>query len=449
MLTLISIIAISAIITYLSYKSQELVYEQEILSRLKAISSTLASQINGDELEHLYSKYPHKDDISSTTQDSIYKIIHDKLKMSAEINGMTTPIYTLMFHPDDNKFHFGVTSAENPYWMHHFETYPPKLLENYMTSGTVRPYKSENGMWLSAFCAIKKSDHQTPIGVVQVDVEFDQYIAKARGSLYSNILITLLIVGTIVILIYFSINSLLQQQEQIQETEKELAIYRKELIANVSHDLRTPLASIQGYVETLLMPELNLSNEDRTKYLNVTLNSAQKLKRLVDELFELSRLESKDRKLNIQSFNFGELGHDVLLGLKLDAKEAGVDLRHNMDPSLPNVCADVALMERVLQNLLTNSIKYCPEGSWIELAAHNQGSTILIEVKDNGIGIPEDQIPELFDRVYKGKNKKSGTGLGLAIVKGILELHNSTYKAENNDFGGVTISFTLAVTSKK
>ncbi len=444
MLTLISIIGISAIITYISYKSQEMVYEQETLSRLKAISSTLASQINGDDLEHLYKHYPNRNDIANTDQDSVYKSIHDKLKMSAEINGITTPIYTLMFHPGDEKFHFGVTSAEEPYWMHHFVKYPEDLLKKYETSGVVRRYVSENGTWLSAFCAIKKSDHETPIGVVQVDITFDQFIAKARNSMYSNILITFLIVGTVAILIYFSIATLLKQQEKIQETEKELAIYRKELIANVSHDLRTPLASIQGYVETLLMPELNLSDVDRNKYLNITLNSAQKLKRLVDELFELSRLESKDRKLKLQSFCIGELGHDILLGLKLNAENSEIELKHSIDSSLPKVTADVALIERVLQNLLSNAIKYCPEGSWIELAAqlHNDDH-LLIEVIDNGIGIPEDQIPQLFDRVYRGKNKKSGTGLGLAIVRGVLDLHHSTYKVSNNEHGGVTISFTL------
>jgi len=445
LLTLISIIGISAIITYISFKSQQQVYEHETLARLKAISSTLASQIDGDDLEHLYQHYPNKGDISDTNQDSVYQSIHEKLKMSAEVNGMTTPIYTLMFHPGDEKFHFGVTSADEPYWMHHFEKFPQKLLDNYKSSGTVRPYAGENGTWLSAFCAIRKSDHSTPIGLVQVDVEFDKFRDKALSSLYSNILITLLIVGTLAILIYFSITTLLRQQEKIQETEKELAVYRKELIANVSHDLRTPLASIQGYVETLLMPELKLSEQDRTKYLNVTLNSAQKLKRLVDELFELSRLESKDRKLKLQRFRIGELAHDILLGLEIEAEHAKIILKHDISPALPSVTADVALIERVLQNLLSNAIKYCPSGSWIKLSAKLENDHVLVEVADNGVGIPEEDIPELFDRVYRGKNLKSGTGLGLAIVRGVLELHNSKYQAYNNEHGGITISFTIKI----
>ncbi len=443
LLTLVSIIGISAIITYISYISQQQVYEHETLARLKAISHTLASQIDGDELEHLYKHYPNKGDIITTDQDSVYRSIHEKLKMSVELNDLTTPIYTLMFHPGDEKFHFGVTSSEEPYWMHHFEKFPQELLDNYKNSGEVGQYTDENGTWLSAFCAITNSDHTIPVGLVQVDVEFDKFREKALDSLYSNILITLLIVGTIVVLIYFSITSLLRQQESIQETEKELAVYRKELIANVSHDLRTPLASIQGYVETLLMPELNLSEKDRTKYLNVTLNSAQKLKRLVDELFELSRLESKDRKLKLQSFSIGELAHDILLGLQINAKQAEITLKHDIPPTTPHVLADVALIERVLQNILSNAIKYCPPNSWIKLSASTEGDNVFIEVADNGVGIPEEEIPELFDRVYRGKNKKSGTGLGLAIVRGVLDLHNSNYKAYNNKDGGITISFTL------
>ncbi len=444
LLTLISIVGISAIITYISYKSQQRIIEQETLTRLQAISTTLASQINGEELLYLYEKYPNPGDISKTNQDSIYEAIHNKLKLSAEVNKIETPIYTLMFHEGDEHFHIGVTSAEEPYWMHHFEKFPEKLLNNYKTSGTVRPYTSENGTWLSAFSAIVDADKSEPAGVVQVDIEFDTFRDKALNNLYSNILITLLIVGTIAILIYYSITTLLRQQERIQETEKELAIYRKELIANVSHDLRTPLASIQGYVETLLMPELNLSEEDRKKYLNVTLNSAQKLKRLVEELFELSRLESKDKKLNLQSFSIGELALDILLGLKINAESAQIELKSDIAEDIPNVIADVALIERVLQNLLSNAIKYCPEGSWILVKAEStEKNQVLVSVADNGVGIPEDQIPELFDRVYRGKNKNSGTGLGLAIVRGVLDLHQSTYKAFNNEHGGVTISFTL------
>ncbi len=106
LLTLISIIGISAIITYISFKSQQQVYEHETLGRLKAISSTLASQINGDELAHLYKHYPNKGDITRSEQDSVYQSIHEKLKMSAEINGITPPINTLIFLPGNKKFLF-------------------------------------------------------------------------------------------------------------------------------------------------------------------------------------------------------------------------------------------------------------------------------------------------------------------------------------------------------
>jgi signal transduction histidine kinase len=95
--------------------------------------------------------------------------------------------------------------------------------------------------------------------------------------------------------------------------------------------------------------------------------------------------------------------------------------------------------------LLSNAIKYCPSGSWIELSAKVEGSEVVVEVADNGVGIPEEDIPELFDRVYRGRNKKSGTGLGLAIVRGVLDLHSSNYKAYNNKDGGVTICFTLKI----
>ena len=449
LITLISILGIAAIISYLSYRSQEQIYQRETLTRLKAISQTLASQINGDDLFYLYQKYPNKGDLTSNSEDSVYARIHEKLKMTQLMNEISSPIYTLLYHPGDTAFHFGVSSAEEPYWMHHFKKFPKKLLDNYQGHGIVRPYSSENGTWLSAFCAIHKSDHSTHAGVVQVDINVDDLKDKARSMLYSNLMITLLIVGTIAILIYFSINSILKQQEELSLSEQSLSAYRKELIANVSHDLRTPLASIQGYIETLLMPDFEFTKEEQTKYLNTALNSTQRLKNLVTELFELSRLESKDRKLKPESFSLGELVQDILIGLKIQSENSKVELINEVSSSLPLIKGDVALIERVFQNLLSNSIKYCPEGSWVKVCAAESPDFISVYVEDNGTGMKEDDLSLLFERVYKGKNKKSGSGLGLAIVKGVLDLHESKYSVKNNKHGGLTFNFTLPKNPRK
>ncbi len=442
-LTLISIVGITAIISYISYRSQEHIYEKETLIRLKAISQTLASQIDGDDLFHLYQKYPNIGDFTESTEDSIYKKIQQKLRIAQEMHELTSPIYTLIYHPSDTAFHLGVTSAEKPYWMHLFKKFPKQLLDKYQSSGVVRPYESENGMWLSAFCAIHKSDHTTHVGVVQVDIEFDDFRKKALGTLYTNLIITLLIVGIIGIMIFFSISTLLKRQEELREVEQNLSIYRKELIANVSHDLRTPLTSIQGYLETLLMPELELSQEVQNKYLNTALTNTARLKNLVNELFELSRIESKDRKLKVESFHLAELVQDLLIGLQYQSDENNIEIINQITSQLPKAKGDVALIERIFQNLLSNAIKYCPPGSSIKVSAVATVKHLHVEVEDNGIGMKEEDLAIVFERVYKGKNKKSGTGLGLAIVKGILELHGSSYSVNNNSEGGLTFKFTL------
>ena len=442
-LTLISILGITSIISYISYRSQQTIYERETLTRLKAISQTLASQINGDDLVYLYKKYPRKEDFNEQTKDSIYLKIHNKLRMTQLMNGLSSPIYTLLYHPSDTAFHFGVTSAEKPYWMHHFKKFPKELFENYHKNGAIKPYSSENGTWLSAFSAIHQSDHKTHAGVVQVDIKFDEFKEKAIGTLVTNLFMTFLIVGIIAILIFFSINSLLRRQEELRTVEQNLAIYRKELIANVSHDLRTPLTSIQGYLETLLMPELNLTKEVQNKYLTTALTNTERLKNLVNELFELSRIESKDRKLKVESFHLAELIQDIYLGLQIQSKENDVKIINQIPSDLPKAKGDMALVERIFQNLLSNAIKYCPAGSWVRLKVSASNKHLNVIIEDNGTGMKEEDLLILFERVYKGKNKKSGSGLGLPIVKGILELHNSTYSVSNNAHGGLTFYFTL------
>ena len=204
---------------------------------------------------------------------------------------------------------------------------------------------------------------------------------------------------------------------------------RRELIANVSHDLRTPISIVRGYVETALIREDKLSTEERRKYLETILSSTDRLLKLVEELFELSKLEANDKILQLERISFAELLQDVHQKNMLLAQSKNIEMKLHLCDFCPLVNADVSMMEKVFQNLIDNAIKFTPEGGYINLSVNNIfDQEILIEIADSGYGIPEDQVPYIFDKYYQIKrvseNTNNGTGLGLAIVKRIIDLHN-------------------------
>jgi len=225
---------------------------------------------------------------------------------------------------------------------------------------------------------------------------------------------------------------------------------RRELIANVSHDLRTPLAIMHGYVETMLMKNDTLTKEERHRYLNIVLKSTEKLKRMVTQLFELSKLEAQQIQPEKEPFFLTELAQDVAQKYEILAKEKNIEIDLQMPKKLPMVFADVALVERVLQNLIDNALKFTPEGGSVSLELMSIDESVEIKISDTGPGIPEQEqrfIFERYHRIKSGEEKvnSSGTGLGLAIVKKILDLHNATIQVMSNSNQGASFYFQLPV----
>ena len=213
------------------------------------------------------------------------------------------------------------------------------------------------------------------------------------------------------------------------EKLKEVEILRRELIANVSHDLRTPIAIIQGYIETLQMKADTLTADERKRYLNTISESTGKLQKLVSELFELSKLEANQVKPVKEPFFISELVNDISNKYKLIAQEKNISITTFLSKELPPVYADVALIERVMQNLIDNAMKFTPDGGKIVIKTSEHKEAVEVTVEDNGIGIPENEREQIFGRYYKANNftdLKNSTGLGLAIIKKILDLHNSS-----------------------
>lgn len=220
---------------------------------------------------------------------------------------------------------------------------------------------------------------------------------------------------------------------------------RRELIANVSHDLRTPLASLQGYLETLLLKNETLSESEVSEYIQTAYENSQRLQKLISELFELASLENNDATLHFESFSMSELAHDVGQKFKLKAKNKGITLETKI-PEMPAfVSADIGLIQRVLENLLDNAIKYTPEGGDVEIALNIGGSTVGTVIKDSGQGISEDEAQHVFDRFYRIEKHRDqdGSGLGLAIVKRIIQLHDSSIAVSPAENKGAVFSFDL------
>jgi len=244
-------------------------------------------------------------------------------------------------------------------------------------------------------------------------------------------------------------NAMAQQISENIEKIKSVEVLRRELIANVSHDLRTPLSVIQGYLETLQMKAGNISAEQRDKYLGHIHESSKRLTGLVNQLFELSKLESNQIKVNKEPFLVHELADDLVQRYSLQAEKKNVKIRVRREDNLPAVYADVGLVERVFQNLIDNALKYTPEGGFIELRFFNTDGGVEVEVADNGPGIPEKDQKHIFERYRKstGDQQVQGTGLGLAIVKKILDIHQSTIQVISAPDEGCRFQFQLPAMS--
>ena len=226
---------------------------------------------------------------------------------------------------------------------------------------------------------------------------------------------------------------------------RKVDLLRRELIANVSHDLRTPLASLQGYLDTLLLKEGQLTPEEQRRFLEIASKHSERLGKLVDELFELAKLDSQTTPIRREPFSIAELAQDVVQKFELRATQSGITLETGARADLPLVNGDIALMERVLENLIENAIRHTPAGGRVTVMLAPEGDRFAVRVADTGHGISEEHLPHIFDRFYRASDTKGGAGLGLAIAKRILELHGSALVAESEIDRGTTFSFQLPV----
>ena len=235
-----------------------------------------------------------------------------------------------------------------------------------------------------------------------------------------------------------------QEIEQLQQNEQ----YRKEFLQNLSHELKTPIFAIQGYVDTLLSGAMH-KEEVAKKFLTNTSRNIDRLVNLVDDLDEISKLESGEQQMVKDYFVIQELTHDVFESLSIKAAEKNIKTSIKKGCELPiTVFADKEKIRMVLINLVDNAIKYGKHGGNIVLSAYKTADgVVLIEVSDDGYGISEEHLSRIFERFYRTdlarSRKEGGSGLGLSICKHIIEAHGQSIHVRSTIDVGSTFGFTL------
>jgi two-component system phosphate regulon sensor histidine kinase PhoR len=231
---------------------------------------------------------------------------------------------------------------------------------------------------------------------------------------------------------------------------KGLETYRREFLGNISHELKTPIFNIQGYVLTLLDGGLEDPNINKV-YLKRTEKSINRMIAIVEDLETISNLETNQLKLKMGKFDIVALARDVMEFLDMAAKKNNTELylRKNYDKPIM-VEADQKRIRQVLINLIENSIKYSKEKGRTKISFFDMDENVLVEVTDNGVGIAQDDLPRIFERFYRTDKARArsqgGTGLGLAIVKHIIEVHGQTINVRSTVGIGSTFAFTLKKT---
>lgn len=234
-----------------------------------------------------------------------------------------------------------------------------------------------------------------------------------------------------------SFNSMADELERLEQT-------RRDFVANVSHELRSPLTSIQGFINGML--DGTVQEEDREHYLSIVLDETRRLNKLITTLLDLSHIESGQTALNITTFDINELISRVLIRQEGRIEAKGIEVEIDFSKDICPVNADPDRIEQVLINLIDNAIKYGKENGTLTLSTGRADGAVRITVADDGPGIPEADLPLVFERFHKvdkAHTKGNGTGLGLAIAKSIIDQHSQRIWVESKEGEGATFIFTL------
>ncbi len=238
------------------------------------------------------------------------------------------------------------------------------------------------------------------------------------------------------------------QLEKTLDDLKKSEEMRKQFVANVSHELRTPITSIRSYAETLMDSD-GLPKETEKQFLCVIMNESDRMTNIVADLLTLSKFDVGSIEFNYERFSFERSIQDIYSAMLLEAQKHGHEFTVDVPAPLPDIVGDRSRLEQVLINMVTNAVKYTPDGGKIELTVSSDGKTVSASVRDNGIGIPEEDVDKVFERFYRVEKARSresgGTGLGLSIAKEIVTRHDGTLTLQSEKGKGTVITMTIPV----
>ncbi|HVX50215.1 MAG TPA: ATP-binding protein [Chitinophagaceae bacterium] len=267
---------------------------------------------------------------------------------------------------------------------------------------------------------------------------FDWHIVDTADEIMLSMYFVIALLNAV---LTYKIRQIEKIARQKEEKAQVLKLYNT-LLSSLSHELRTPIATIIGSTDTLLTDANKLTADDQQNLLLEISIASLRLNRQVENLLNMSRLESGFIEPKKDWCDMNELVYDVLKHLDEQLKSHSIQI--DIDENLSLFKLDYGLMEQVLHNLIYNAVQYTPCDSVIKISAESEGDTLVIKVEDNGHGFPEEEIDRAFDKFYRLKNTKAGgTGLGLSIVKGFVEAHKGTITLHNNIHGGAT--FTIRI----
>lgn len=234
-----------------------------------------------------------------------------------------------------------------------------------------------------------------------------------------------------------------RQIDQLNENDR----LRRELVTNISHDLRTPLSAMQGYIETLIIKSDSMSLTDRDRFLRIVRKHAIRLGSLIGDLFELSKLDSASVVPQVERFSLPELVQDIAQEFHIETERKDIDLEIEVANSPMFTLGDIGLIQRVLENLVRNAVRFTPSGGHVTISVAERPDSVAVAVFDDGPGIPEHDLPRIFDRFYRARDgeeaRSDSSGLGLAIVKRILDLHDSRITVASEAGSGTRFEFEL------
>lgn len=428
-------------------------YKEEVLAKLKAVTSTGALMINGELHAQLSNNYMTKDSITDNSQDPLYYRLHKSLLAIKTSNQISSDVYTIVYYEPDSTFHFIGTSAESPYFRHTYKNYPKDLLTNYSKGGTLDIYEDENGMWLSAFAPIRNNKGQV-VALLEADEHFEVFLGKAREELIQNILFSLLVTLPFAIVLFGYVASSLNkikdiqvqlesqneeiksQNEEIKSQSEQIDRYNYELNEKIkertaalakshqqltnflyhsSHDVQAPVATLKGILRLARLDQKDERSNQYFEMIQETVSYLEDMTKTIQLVYEIKSRELIVEKVNVKTF----LETDIKTLFKSD-DEVEVSISGDDDAFINT---DIDLLKTTIKELTRNSVQYHnnKENCLLRYHISKNNQWLQVEIEDNGEGIDAEKQANLFSLFNRGHEKSTGTGLGLYIAKTCIE----------------------------